>query len=185
MATDPNKSEPPTGLLARWSQRKTAARAAEAQPASPAPALETPASKVLDAAPPAPPAPPPPGYAEVDLLTPASDYARFMGGDVDDGVQRAALKKLFFSDPHFNLMDGLDTYIDDYNKPDPLPLAMLRQLHQSQVLGLFEHEEEEKEVAVDQAPEPVSLPDDDDHPDLRLQQDDDAGRPGADQGAGP
>ena len=32
------------------------------------------------------------------------------------------MKKLF-SDPHFNVMDGLDTYIDDYGKPDPLPLV--------------------------------------------------------------
>lgn len=162
------------GRLARWSRLKTAASKAEAQTTVPAPVI-LPAEPVET--------PPPPGYAEVDLLTPASDYARFMGGDVDGGVQRAALKKLFFSDPHFNLMDGLDTYIDDYNKPDPLPLAMLRQLHQSQVLGLFEHEEK----TVDQAPEPASLPDDDDddHPDLRLQQDDDAGRPGVDQGARP
>ena len=32
------------------------------------------------------------------------------------------MKKLF-SDPHFNVMDGLDTYIDDYGKPDPIPLV--------------------------------------------------------------
>ena len=32
----------------------------------------------------------------------------------------AAMKKLF-TDPHFNVMDGLDIYIDDYRKPDPLP----------------------------------------------------------------
>ncbi len=162
------------GRLARWSRLKTASRAAArtAEAAQPEPPVVDPVEATTT---------PPPGYAEVELLTPASDYARFMGGDVDGGVQRAALKKLFFSDPHFNLMDGLDTYIDDYNTPDPLPLAMLRQLHQSQVLGLFEHEEE---VTVDQAPEPASLPDDD-HPDLRLQQDDDAGRPGADEGARP
>jgi hypothetical protein len=33
-------------------------------------------------------------------------------------VRNAALKKLF-TDPHFNVMDGLDVYIDDYGKPDP------------------------------------------------------------------
>ena len=37
-------------------------------------------------------------------------------------------------------MDGLDTYIDDYGKPDPLPAGMLRQMAQSQVLGLFDDE---------------------------------------------
>lgn len=169
MGTDENTDDDSGGRLARWSRRKMAARTAEAP--EPVPSVAEPVEA----------SPPPPGYAEVELLTPASDYARFMGGDVDGGVQRAALKKLFFSDPHFNLMDGLDTYIDDYNTPDPLPLAMLRQLHQSQVLGLFADEEKVEQ----QAPEPASLHYDDDHPDLRLQQDDDAGRPGADEGAGP
>ena len=32
-------------------------------------------------------------------------------------------------------MDGLDTYIDDYGKPDPIPLSMLRQMNQAAVLG--------------------------------------------------
>ena len=50
------------------------------------------------------------------------------------------MKKLF-SDPHFNVMDGLDTYIDDYGKPDPIPASMLRQMVQSQALGLFADEE--------------------------------------------
>ena len=51
------------------------------------------------------------------------------------------MKKLF-SDPHFNVMDGLDTYIDDYGKPDPIPLSMLRRMNQSAVLGLFDDEVE-------------------------------------------
>jgi hypothetical protein len=54
-------------------------------------------------------------------------------------VKNAALKTLF-TDPHFNLMDGLDTYIDDYGKPDPLPAGMLRKMLQSQALGLFDDE---------------------------------------------
>ena len=49
------------------------------------------------------------------------------------------MKKLF-SDPHFNVMDGLDTYIDDYGKADPIPLSMLRRMNQSAVLGLFAEE---------------------------------------------
>ena len=48
----------------------------------------------------------------------AADFSVFMHGDVDQTVQRAAMRKLF-SDPHFNVMDGLDIYIDDYSKPDP------------------------------------------------------------------
>ena len=39
----------------------------------------------------------------------------FLRPKVDEQRQRAALKKLF-SDPHFNVMDGLDPYIDDYGR---------------------------------------------------------------------
>ena len=39
-------------------------------------------------------------------------------------------------------MDGLDTYIDDYGKPDPIPPSMLRQMSQSKFLGLFDDEDE-------------------------------------------
>jgi hypothetical protein len=93
------------------------------------------------------------------------------------------MKKLF-TDPRFNVMDGLDTYIDDYGKPDPIPLAMLRQMNQSRILRLFDDDEEEDDNAkkiADPAPpalssEPAKPPDDD--PDLRLQQDDASGRPG-------
>jgi hypothetical protein len=77
-----------------------------------------------------------PTLADVAALTAESDYARFVAPGVDRGVKNAALKKLF-TNPHFNIMDGLDTYIDDYGKPDPLPAGMLRQMAQSHALGLF------------------------------------------------
>ena len=48
----------------------------------------------------------------------AADFSAFMQGDVDPTVQRAAMKKLF-SDPHFNVMDGLDIYIDDIQNRIP------------------------------------------------------------------
>jgi hypothetical protein len=38
------------------------------------------------------------------------------------------MKKMFFSDPHFNVMDGLDIYIGDYNTFEPIPPAMLAML---------------------------------------------------------
>ena len=60
------------------------------------------------------------------------------------------MKKLF-SDPHFNVMDGLDTYIDDYGKPDPIPLSMLRRMNQAAVLGLFDDEDD----AAAKAPPPA------------------------------
>ena len=67
-------------------------------------------------------------------------------------MKNAALKKLF-TDPHFNVMDGLDTYIDDYGKPDPLPAGMLRKMAQSQLLGLFA--DEDKAEAAD-GPRPTT-----------------------------
>jgi hypothetical protein len=63
----------------------------------------------------------------VDSLTFDSDFAPFMQRDVDADVRRAALKRLLH-DTRFNAMDGLDVYIDDYSKPDPLPPGMLEQL---------------------------------------------------------
>ena len=76
-----------------------------------------------------------------------SDYSPFMRPEVDPGMRMSALKKLF-ADPHFNRMDGLDVYIDDYSKPDPIPRAMLARLNQSRLLGLFEEEEEKPAGAV-------------------------------------
>ena len=92
------------------------------------------------------PAPPLPTLADVAGLTRTSDYSRFMASGVTSSVRNAAMKKLF-ADPHFNVMDGLDTYIDDYGKSDPIPLAMLRQMNQSKALGLFDHEDEEAAAA--------------------------------------
>ena len=71
----------------------------------------------------------------------AADFSVFMHGDVDQTVQRAAMRKLF-SDPHFKVMDGLDIYIDDYSKPDPVSDEMLSKMVQSEMLGLFKNQEE-------------------------------------------
>lgn len=63
----------------------------------------------------------------LDGLSFESDFRAFMHEKVDAGLRRAALKKLF-SDPRFNVMDGLDVYIDDYSKEDPIAPDMLAQL---------------------------------------------------------
>ncbi|WP_082548938.1 DUF3306 domain-containing protein [Rhizobacter sp. Root404] len=191
---------PPDGFLSRWSRRKAQVReGAAALPATEHVPVQAPATPsgveapvVARAAPASvevtPTAPPMPTLADVAQLTRESDYSRFVAGGVDEGVKRAAMKKLF-TDPHFNVMDGLDTYIDDYGKPDPIPLAMLRQMNQSKFLKLFDEEEEKDKdqdkpaPAADVAtPETLNAPDD--HADLRLQQDDAVGQPGPAQGAG-
>ncbi|HSD61524.1 MAG TPA: DUF3306 domain-containing protein [Burkholderiales bacterium] len=90
------------------------------------------------AAPPAPPAPKSPTGAvpelpPVEQLTLESDFRAFLHPKVEERLKREALKKLF-GDPHFNRMDGLDVYIDDYNIPDPLPEGMLQNLTQYRTL---------------------------------------------------
>ena len=77
-----------------------------------------------------------PSLDDVGKLTPESDFTTFMNKDVAGDVHQAAMKKLF-SDPHFNVMDGLDIYIDDYSIEDPLPEGMLEKMYQSTALGLF------------------------------------------------
>ena len=76
-----------------------------------------------------------------------SDYREFLRPEVDEGLRRTALKKLF-ADPHFNVMDGLDVYIDDYSKPDPIPTALLRTMNQARGLKLFDDEESADKVDV-------------------------------------
>jgi hypothetical protein len=94
-------------------------------------------ASVADQAP-AAPAPLP----DPESLTPDSDFTMFMRSGVDPQARNAALKRLF-SDPHFNQMDGLDVYIDDYGRPDPIPAAMLRRLNQARSLRLFDEDEDE------------------------------------------
>jgi uncharacterized protein DUF3306 len=70
---------------------------------------------------------PPTELPPIESLTFDSDFTAFLRPEVEPTLQRAALKQLF-RDPRFNVMDGLDTYIDDYTKPDPIPPDMLAEL---------------------------------------------------------
>ena len=212
------------GFLSRWSQRKTLqrqgvtlvepARSTALEPAAAALPLAQPAAlATLPAADLAPaaatpeqhpaatePAPAPePTLADVAVLTRESDFTRFVGPSVQPEVKNAALAKLF-TDPHFNVMDRLDVYIDDYGKPDPLPPGMLRQMLQAHVLGLFDAEEDDPQLASPPTTPPLTpltpaaadaaappLPPEpapDEDTDLQLQPDDGAGRPGPEAGAG-
>jgi len=182
-------AEPPeqTGFFSRWSRRKEEARAAEALVEAPVPVVEAPAEPV----PVAEEEKPALTLDDVARLHQESDFSPFVAHGVDDNVKQAAMKKLF-SNPHFNVMDGLDTYIDDYSQPDPIPPAMLRMMNQSQFLGLFDHEkqDDDQERAPTTQAETPAVPSPEalatashDHPDLRLQQDDASGQPAAEPGA--
>ena len=126
-------------FLSRWSRRKNASKIATPPPeeVAPAPAPASaqqpqPASQERAELPP------------VESLTPESDFSPFMDRDVDEGTKRQALKKLF-EDPRYNVMDGLDVYIDDYSKPDPLPEGWLEKMNQVARLGIFTDPREEGE----------------------------------------
>ncbi len=148
-------------FLGRWSQRKQAVRAGKAldepaaQPlplvaqeqaqADASPAATHSPVEITDGPPVHPAAhaqPSPLSLDDVTRLTAQSDFAPFVARDVAPDVRNAAMKKLF-GDPHFNVMDGLDIYIDDYSQPDPLPESMLRQMASAKFLKLFEDEDED------------------------------------------
>ena len=127
---------------------------------------------------------PVPTLEDVERLTPASDFQNFMRQGVPGEVRNAAMKKLF-TDPHFNVMDGLDIYIGDYNTPDPLPAGMLQKMVGAELLNLFPKTQEnpdhktsasESTAFVAQSPNSQATPDlqadttaQHDHPDLQLQ----------------
>ena len=185
-------SDNDAGFLTRWSRRKVEVRqghalrdapvARDAQAASAA-VVHTPvattAEPVIE---PAPADQPPPTLDDVARLEPTSDFRRFIAPEVMPEVRNAALKQLF-ADPHFNVMDGLDIYIDDYGKPDPLPIGMLRRMAQAQALKLFADEPTTpaEPPAASTAPQPEPPADED--PALRLQPHDAAGPPLAEPGA--
>ena len=151
-------AEERTGFLGRWARRKTdalqgkpldepavQARAAPlAVPVAVAPAAINPDAASLSA-PATPPAEQPEKLLSLDdvkALTQESDFKPFMARDVSTDVRNAAMKKLF-TDPHYNVMDGLDIYIDDYSIADPIPEAMLRQMVGAKLLKIFDEEEKD------------------------------------------
>lgn len=111
--------DPVRGFLGRWSRLKQAA--AESAPADPVPVVVSAADAPAPNTEPEAPLPP------VDSLDFDSDFRGFLGDKVDEGVKRAALKKLFHAG-HFNTMDGLDVYIEDFSVFEPLPASMVAQL---------------------------------------------------------
>lgn len=142
------------GFLARWSRRKLQGPMADAapppQPDAPRAIIPVPPVETGTVAPAA--ADPPPTRAELDALDPGADLSRFIARGVDEDLRRAALRKLF-ADPQFNVMDGLDVYIDDYNVPSPMPPEVLRRLQQAAALGLAAVDD------MDETPEPARTAD--------------------------
>ena len=123
-------------FLKRWSQRKLAASRAPAKPPAAVASLpEAPPPVVAQAgaAPSAVAETGAPTLPPVDSLSFESDFTPFLQPEVDEAVKRQALRKLF-SDPRFNVMDGLDVYIDDYNKFEPMTPDIVAQLNHAKFL---------------------------------------------------
>ncbi len=131
-------STEPESFLARWSRRKREVERKAEPPADSVTAAAPPAttltaraeevteptfaSAAAQAPEPAPTAEAPlPPIDSLDGVR--SDYQAFFQTHVSEDLRRAALKKLF-ADPHFNQMDMLDVYVDDYTQFEPLTAAM-------------------------------------------------------------
>lgn len=136
------------GFLSRWSRRKALVRSGQSLPPEPPPpepeapvpvsAQAQPGSAHAEVSEPVvnhPAEQPVPTLDDVADLTPQSDFKPFVARHVPADVRNAAVKKLF-ADPHFNVMDGLDIYIDDYSRPDPMPAGMLGKMASAQFLKL-------------------------------------------------
>ena len=220
------------GFLGRWSRRKQLAREGLALPqdpaAAPLPAGNPPSMPVSGKKPPEVHATPSPDainsgaiaepdpetapltLADTQALDTQSDFTRFMARGVAPEVRNAAMKKLF-ADPHFNVMDMMDTYVDDYSQSTPIPESVLRQMASAQFLDLFDERKDAEAAAAaaaaseqpaaalqaGPAPEPLVTRDvadappgnsvaqsRHDDPDMRLQPDDAAGPQGPRPGAG-
>ncbi|MBU2408402.1 MAG: DUF3306 domain-containing protein, partial [Gammaproteobacteria bacterium] len=170
------------GFFDRWSRRKQQVREGQVPPEPPAaqPSPEVPPeppstspdtdspgadthSETQHPASAPPPPPAPPTFADAQGLTVDSDFRPFAARDVAPEVKSAAFKTLF-ADPHFNVMDGLDTYIDDYSKPSPLPESVLRQMASARFLDLFQDDPKHPEGGPPRSgpaenPEADALPD--------------------------
>ncbi|PKO75320.1 MAG: DUF3306 domain-containing protein [Betaproteobacteria bacterium HGW-Betaproteobacteria-15] len=216
------KPDEDDNFFSRWSRRKVQVRTGQPLPAEP-PAPEPVVAMAPVVAPvavdglapptlPAEPAEPPPAptLEDVARLSLDGDFKPFVARGVPADVRNAAVKKLF-TDPHFNVMDGLDIYIDDYSKHSPLSAAEMAKMVGAQFLKLVddpnevkipapapvvadqEHAAEPEEAQAPQAdaPEQVAQPEPqepqdthDDHADLQLQPDHAPEPPGSGRGAG-
>ena len=103
----------------RWSRQKSKDMD---PPAAPSATEAVPATEAMPAA-----DLPPPTLEDVAALGYDADFRRFVQPGVDESVRRSAMKKLF-TDPQFNVMDGLDIYIGDYNTFEPMSAAMVAAL---------------------------------------------------------
>lgn len=93
-------------FLSRWSRLKSEAKEEPApvpvepeQPEAPAPEL------------------PPPELPPVETLTKDSDFSAFLQAGVPEAIKRAAMAKLWSSDPLFSQQEVFDLHMENYSVP--------------------------------------------------------------------
>jgi hypothetical protein len=132
-------------FLARWSRRKLDARSDDpgvpgnvATPVTPsgAPAGE-PERELTDA-----------DMPPIETLDADSDYAAFLSPGVSDDLRQQALRKLF-SQPDFNITDGLNDYDEDFTQ-----FAGLGSIVTHEMKRLLQRELEKEKAASAAATEP-------------------------------
>ena len=108
--------------FSRWAERKAAARqrrgsaapaiaeAPDAVPVPAAPPVEDAETGPEEAGPPAPEC----DLPDIDSLGAGSDFTAFMKDGVPAALRRLALRKLWASDPAFNVIDEMVEYGEDY-----------------------------------------------------------------------
>lgn len=119
---DPPRKE---AFLDRWSRVKREVRAGAVPPGT----VEAPADAPL--------------LPSLEVLAAQgleADFAPFMQKGVEEATRRAAIQQLF-KQPIFNVMDGLDVYIEDFNIYEPLAASELPGLSHARAMLFPEPEE--------------------------------------------
>lgn len=119
MSGERERPEDGAGFLSRWSRRKADSRREDPDP-DPAPATPTATDPAVGPVPDpvaAPPAVDPADLPDPESLTKESDFAPFLKQGVPEGLRKAALRKLWATDPAWAVPDPLDIHNLDYRLP--------------------------------------------------------------------
>jgi hypothetical protein len=98
------------GFLSRWSRLKNEAKGEDNSPHPTPPPAEP---EEGENAP--PPADPIPELPPIETLTKDSDFSPFLQSGVPEELRRAALSRLWASDPLFTQPEVFDLHMEDYN----------------------------------------------------------------------
>lgn len=143
MIEQPDKLEPETGFIKRWSRRKIEAKleisediTEDKNSAIPVPVESVVEEYKTDA-----------DMPPIDQLTEESDFSDFLSPGVSEALCKLALRKLFHL-PFMNIVDGLDDYAEDYSSFAPLgniiPQEMRRMLEREKAKEQAKEQEDRK-----------------------------------------